>query len=123
MGICSLEEILELETPTLVTLQSFQLSFILMFFSFENSRVAEKRRTGHLRPNIRYKNNFSGGETVKTIHGCDPPQVVFQVAFGRDPTRSAFSQPTNFGDGSGFCWKVRVLVSLGMHFIKIYIYI
>lgn len=22
-------------------------------------------------------------------------------------------QPTNFGDGSGFCWKVRVLVSLG----------
>ena len=31
MGICSLKEILELETPTLVTLQSFQLSFLLMF--------------------------------------------------------------------------------------------
>lgn len=115
-----------------VELSSHVFGWYIFGLSFENSWVPEKRRTGHLRPNGYDMDMTLGFPNIpyylikqllrrwssENIHGCDLPQVVFQVAFGRDPTRSALS--TNKfrrwigilleGKSTGIPWKK-------MHFI------
>ena len=64
-------------------------------------------------PNIPYKTTSQEvHETVKTS-----TDVIYLRLCSRwlseEIRQEVPYQPTNFGDGSGFCWKVRVLVSLG----------